>query len=442
MTAAALAVVAAVAVPLAQASPEERLASSIPGVFELARNQYARLLEEAEKTPDRFPRSLRPDGSPRTDSLWGWTSGFFPGLLWQTYAGTGDTAFRDAAARWTRKFERLRHYDRGHDIGFMLMGSYGLGLRYAPETVPEARDVLLDGARALMRRFSPKVGAIRSWNNKRFEHPVIIDNMMNLELLEWAANHRREKDAGRVARAHADTTLRNHFRPDGSAYHVTDYNPDTGRVFARYAWQGACVDGAWARGQTWAVYGFTMMCRETGDTNYLAAARRTADFVMNHPNLPADAIPCWDFCFRDGDGEPRDASAAAVLASALLEMGDILPADEGARYRAFAVRILNTLCSDAYLAKAGENGFFLLRHSTGHKPENSEVDTPISYADYYFLEALLRFREIRARDRPVCGGKPGFSSVSFVSSVPESGTLGITVQFERKTHEKGKTHER
>jgi hypothetical protein len=237
------------------------------------------------------------------------------------------------------------------------------------------------------------VGLIRSWDFGAWKFPVIIDNMMNLELLTWATRETGEPKFKEIAVSHADKTMANHFRVDASSVHVVDYDPATGTVRGRQTHQGYSDSSAWARGQAWGLYGYTMMFRETGNTNYLDQARRIASLIISHPRLPEDRIPYWDFDAPDIPNAPRDASAAAVMASALIELSDQVDTEFGKQCIALARQQLLSLSSPEYLAKPGANGGFLLKHSTGHKPENSEVDVPLNYADYYFLEALLRYRQ-------------------------------------------------
>jgi hypothetical protein len=274
----------------------------------------------------------------------------------------------------------------------MLFCSYGNALRLTPD--PAYRAVLIQGARSLSARYSPQVGLIRSWDFGEWKYPVIIDNMMNLELLTWAGRETGEPHFKEIAVSHADKTMVNHFRPDASSYHVVDYDPATGAVRGRQTYQGFSDSSAWARGQAWGIYGYTMMFRETGNANYLEMAKRIARLIMTHPRMPEDKIPYWDFDAPDIPNAPRDASAAAVMASALIELSGMVDANFGRLCLDLARQQLHSLSSPEYLAKVGENGGFLLKHSTGHQPKNSEVDVPLNYADYYFLEALLRYRAL------------------------------------------------
>lgn len=361
----------------------------IPRVFDRAATQ-CELLIEAAGDSGRFPRTVDKDGKVRLVQAEDWTSGFFPGTLWLIHEYTGSDVWKQRAVASTRGVERIRHFKGHHDVGFMLGCSYGQQMRLAPDAAAKA--VLLDGAKSLATRYREKPGLIRSWDFGNYSYPVIIDNMMNLELLLWAARNDGGDELREIAVAHADKTLANHFRADGSAYHVLDYSPETGAVRSIHARQGYDVLTAWARGQSWAAYGFSMAYRITGDSKYLVRARDVADFYRNHPDLPADKVPYWDFGVAPGDDVPRDASSAAIMASAMVEISRHLGTREGAPYLEFARDQLLALGSPAYLSESGANGGFLLARSTGSAPENSEVDVPLNYADYYFLEALLRYR--------------------------------------------------
>ncbi|SDK81758.1 Glycosyl Hydrolase Family 88 [Catalinimonas alkaloidigena] len=335
-----------------------------------------------------LPRTTRPDGSVRLLASDDWTSGFFPGTLWLLYEYTADPAVQQMAMQYTARLAK-EQYNRGtHDLGFMLYNSYGTG--YALTGDEAYRDVLVQGARALMSRFRPATGTIRSWDHHatQWQYPVIIDNMMNLELLFAATRLTGDSSFYRVAYQHALTTLRHHFRSDFSSYHVVDYDTTSGEVRQRQTHQGAADESAWARGQAWGLYGFTVAYRETGDAQFLALAQRIATFVLEHPHLPDDKIPYWDFDAPDIPDAPRDASAAAILASALLELSAYSP-DMQATYRQTARTILQTLSAPPYRNTAPDASF-LLSHSVGHFPEHSEVDVPLNYADYYYVEALLR----------------------------------------------------
>ena len=323
-------------------------------------------------------------------SIYWWTSGHFPGSLWYLYEATGDGFFKDRATVWTESIAPNSKVVDHHDTGFIMYCSFGNARRLLKTDKYDG--LLLETANSLSTRFNPGLGLIRSWgapdDKRRFL--VIPDNLMNLELLEWAAKAKGgDKRFDRIARSHATVTMANHFRADGGTYHVLDYDQKTLRVKSIERGQGAGCGSAWSRGQSWAIYGYTMMYRETKNPAFLEFAQKVSDFAMNHPNMPADGVPYWDF---GAPGEERDSSAASIMASGLLELSTFVKGDKGAKYRAFAVKQLLSLCSDEYFAKPGENGDWLLKHGVGHKPGGSEVDTPLDYGDYYFLEALLRVR--------------------------------------------------
>ncbi len=322
-----------------------------------------------------------------------WTVGFFPGSLWYLHEATGQDEWRKAATELTALLVHEQHNTRTHDVGFILNCSFGNGYRLTGD--PAYRGILLQGAKSLSTRYSPVVAAIKSWDRdpSLFNFPVIIDNMMNLELLLWAARSGGEGTLREIAVTHADTTLRNHFRPDGSCFHVIDYDGATGKVLRRKTHQGAADGSAWARGQAWALYGYTLMYRETREPRYLEQASRVADFILNHPRLPADKVPYWDFDAPGLPEVPRDSSAAAIMSSSLFELADHAASPEkAAAWRGLALEQLRSLASPRYLAEPGQNGGFLLQHATGNHPAGTEIDAPLNYADYYFLEALLRCR--------------------------------------------------
>ena len=371
---------------------EPALKDVIDSALATSAKQYEWMLAHLPADPAKpLPRTFE-HGKLVTIPTRDWTSGFFPGSLWYLFEATGDAKWRASAEKFTALLEPEQHNTRTHDVGFMLYCSYGNGLRLTGNEAYKA--VLLTGAQSLSTRFNTAVGCIKSWDHGvgKFTFPVIIDNMMNLELMFWAARHGPAERYRDLSIRHADTTIQNHFRADNSSFHVVDYDPASGKVLQRITHQGTADDSAWARGQAWGLYGYTVMYRETKDPRYLAQAQKIAAFVMNHPRLPADKVPYWDFDDIKIPHAPRDSSAAAIIASALLELRGYVTADLAAGYTAFAEAQLRSLSSPAYLATPGTNGGFLLMHATGNHPKNSEIDTPLNYADYYFLEALLRAR--------------------------------------------------
>lgn len=292
--------------------------------------------------------------------------------------------------------EPIKYVTRDHDVGFQMNCSFGNAYRLTGN--PDFIEVLNTAAHSLATRFNPTVGCTKSWNHvnegKDWNFPVIIDNMMNLELLLVAHQLCGDPALKEVALTHARTTLRNHFRQDYSCYHLVDYNPATGEVRYKETVQGHANESAWARGQAWALYGFTMMAQMTAEADFLDQAEHIARMLLSR--LPQDGIPFWDFDAPDIPKAPRDASAGAIMASALVKLSTLTqdPANRSA-YLAMAEKQLRSLASKAYLAEPGELHGFLLKHSVGNLPKNSEVDVPLTYADYYFLEALLRYRQLQ-----------------------------------------------
>lgn len=338
-----------------------------------------------------FPRSTRPDGSLANVSSREWTSGFYAGNLWQMYEYTQDEAWAAAARRWSAGLEKEQYNTHTHDLGFILYCSFGNGYRLTNN--PAYKAILIQGAKSLSTRFNKKTGCIRSWDHGKWQFPVIIDNMMNLELLCWATKVTGDSSFYKIAVTHANTTLKNHFRADNSSYHVVNYDTLTGNVLERVTAQGYANESAWARGQAWGLYGYTVMYRETKDTRYLEQAVKIAAFILNNPHLPSDKIPYWDYNDPAIPNTERDVSAAAIAASGLLELSEY--ARNGEKYMAAATQILQSLGTPAYQAKPGENNYFVLMHSVGHKPAKSEIDVPIIYADYYYIEGLMRYQKLK-----------------------------------------------
>ncbi|MEM1116600.1 MAG: DUF4861 family protein [Bacteroidota bacterium] len=347
-----------------------------------------------------IPRSLEPDGSADASPASEWTSGFYPGTLWLLYEHTGDDAFAEAARRWTAVVEPEKENGGTHDMGFKVYTSAGNALRLTGEA--SYRDVVIEAAETLLTRFDPEVGAIKSWDWGRWRFPVIIDNMMNLELLYAASELTGDDRFAEAATQHARTTLAHHFREDASSVHVVEFDEATGARLARKTWQGVSDASAWSRGQAWALYGYTMAYRESGEADFLAQAQRVAELILEHPRRPGDGVPYWDYDAPAIPDEPRDASAAAVIASALVELAGLVP-DERDRYLAEADRILAALAQD-YLVADDLDEPFLLDHSVGSVPGGFEVDVPLTYADTYYAEALLR-RQRLADDRPALGSR-------------------------------------
>lgn len=353
------------------------------------------LCRQLERGAVTFEDSLRVKpvsaqlGSLRTCGIYDWTSGFFPGSLWYLFELTKNEELKKYATHYTNLLYPVRSYTGNHDIGFMMNCSYGNALRLAPNDTIVG--VLIESANSLCARFNRKVGAIRSWDFGTWNYPVIIDNIMNLELLFVAYKLTGIYKYKDVAVKHANKTRDNHFRPDYTCWHVVSYNND-GTVERKQTFQGKHDNSSWARGQAWAVYGYTYCYRETNDSTFLNRATRVADMIMERVNTD-DAIPYWDYDALVTDETPRDASSAAITASAFIELSTMVT--EGSRYLLYAEKILKSLSSEKYLSEVGENSGFVLLHSTGSLPNGSEIDTPLNYADYYFLEALKRYVDLK-----------------------------------------------
>lgn len=369
--------------------------TDVEQAFRFTEAQAALQLQEVSRlTADGrvSPRTLDAGGRLVLVPSGDWTSGFFAGILWQLYAHTKESKWLDAAREATGKLEKEQYNGRTHDMGFKIYCSYGRGYALTGDTA--YRNVIIRSAQTLATRFNPVVGCIRSWDHNRdkWEFPVIIDNMLNLELLFAATRLTGDSTFYKIAVSHANTTLKNHFRSDGGTYHVINYDPRTGEVKDRNTHQGYSDESTWARGQAWALYGYTMCYRETRNAQYLGKALEIAAWLKNHPHFPEDGVPYWDFDAPGIPREPRDASAAAVIASALYELHGFAPGNPG--LRRLADHIVHSLVT-SYSAQAGTHSGFTLLHSTGSKPADSEVDVPLIYADYYLLEALNRKKSTR-----------------------------------------------
>lgn len=370
-------------------SCQESMKQLTDRVFEVAEYQFTEM--DKTLTDTNVPKSTR-FGVLVPSETKSWTSGFYPGSLWYVYMYTGNENTKALAEKNTEKLYIETQRVRSHDIGFMVNCSYGNALRITGDE--KYREPYINAAKLLTTRFNPTVGLTQSWNitpsRKQWKYPVIIDNMMNLELLTQAHKMSGIDSLLTVAVTHANTTMKNHFRPDYTTWHVVDYDPETGDIRMKVTHQGYSDDSAWSRGQAWAVYGYTMMFREVGDEAYLALAENIARMLLDR--LPEDGIPYWDFDSPDIPDAQRDASAGAIMASSFIELAGYT--QDKALSKALmemAETQIRTLASPEYLAEKGRNGFFLLKHSVGSYPSDTEVNVPLTYADYYFLEALLRY---------------------------------------------------
>lgn len=363
--------------------------------------QVRRTLDELAQRDGGVDYTMMPRNIADSSSHWycskvtkdEWCAGFWPGILWYDYEYTNDPAIRQEAEKFTASLEYLTYepaYD--HDLGFLMFCSYGNGYRLTRNE--SYRQAILRSAEALSALFNPKVGTMLSWprNVAMFGgHNTIMDNMINLEMLFWAAKNGGDKKLYDMAVSHADTTMKYHFRPDYTSYHVAVYDTLTGEFVKGVTHQGYDDNSMWARGQAWAIYGYTVVYRETKEPRFLDFVQKVADVYLEH--LPDDYVPYWDFNDPAIPYAPRDASAACVVASALLELSGYVSPEKGQEYKKAAVCMLESLSSDKYRSGKSKPAFLL--HSTGNYPSHSEIDAAIIYADYYYIEALMRLKQMK-----------------------------------------------
>lgn len=371
--------------------PDKDLLKTIDKNFTDAAAQYKVL---AKNLPaDKFPKTYIPTTGKYefSNSSW-WCSGFYPGTLLYLYQQTKDADLYHEAMRILDVLKKEQFNTTTHDLGFMMYCSFGNANLINPSMA--YKEILLNSAKSLSSRFKPAVGCIKSWDGKPDEYLVIIDNMMNLKLLFWATQVSGDSSFYKIAVTHANTTMKNHFRADNSSYHVLNYNATTGEVLQKKTAQGFADESAWARGQAWGLYGYTETFRETKDEKYLTQANKIAQFILSHPNLPKDKIAYWDFNAPDIPNALRDVSAAAIMASAFLELSGYVNKKLSNQYFKTAETILKNLSAEKYKAAAGSNGGFILKHGVGHNPNKTEIDVPLTYADYYFVEAMIRYKKI------------------------------------------------
>lgn len=374
----------------AQSLCKEEAPEWVHKAFDVIETQADGMLEEVKSsklTPRSIERGLRPSND--------WTSGFYPGILWYLYEYTGKAQWQKEAATVTAFLEKEQYSNHDHDIGFRIYCSYGNGYLLTGEE--QYKTAVVNAAKALSTRFSDKTQTIMSWNpdkERDWKYPVIIDNMMNLELLFEATRFSGDQSFTNIATKHALQTMKFQYRADYSCPHVVDYDAESG-AFRRMDYNNGFCDpktAAWSRGQSWGLYGFTLMFRETGEDQYLSFAENIAEFLLSHPNMPEDMVPYWDY-HAPKIPTMRDASAAAIMASALLELSTY--SENGQHYYKAAEKILIGLSSDQYLAQPGTNGYFVIKHATGNYLKGSEVNGSLIYADYYYTEALLRYIKLK-----------------------------------------------
>jgi len=390
-------------------SSKNDLVQKVDENFWDATQQYKLMMQRLPS--DKFPRSYDAKTHQfQTTSSGGWVSGFYAGTLLYLYEQSRDKALLAEAERSLKILEKEKNNKGTHDLGFMMYCSFGNALAIAPK--PAYKEILITSARSLASRFNQAVGCIKSWDKVRSFHgeewsyPVIIDNMMNLELLFYATSVTGDSSFRNIAISHARKTAQNHVRPDFSSYHVVNYDAQTGAVKSRETHQGFADNSTWSRGEAWGIYGFTMVYRETRDSAFLKTAEGMADYFLKH--LPKDTVPYWDFNVNEPGYTPlwnydrskftevpKDASAAAIAASALIELSQYVSKKLSKKYLKAAENILSALSTDRYKAAIGENGNFILKHSTGGAPNYAEVDVPLTYADYYFVEAMKRYKALK-----------------------------------------------
>ena len=360
-----------------------------------ATSQSLLLADALKERQDALPRTFE-KGEVQTIRYDHWVSGFFPGVLWLLYENAGNQQLRQLAEMYTDRVEPAKRVTNTHDLGFMLYCSFGQGYRLTGNR--HYLDVIKEGTQSLLTRWNDRLGVIKSWESgPKWQYPVIIDNMMNLEMLCFMTRETGDRRYERIAERHANTTIKNHFREDYSTYHVVSYDTITGQPHAKNTHQGYADGSSWARGQAWGLYGYTMMYRETLNPRYLHQAQQIGKFLMNHPRLPEDKVPYWDYDAPDIPNAKRDASAAAIMASALIELSQLDPSELAPQWLALAKKQLRTLSAPEYLAKEGEQGGFIIKHGVGFHRAGAEVDVPLTYGDYYYVEALMRMKQLMAK---------------------------------------------
>ena len=390
-----LLLLALTAVSMKSQTVHEPMEQVVERGLQRATSQSLLLAEALKERQDALPRTFE-KGAVQTIRYDHWVSGFFPGVLWMLYENTGNQQLRQYAEMYTDRVEPAKRVTNTHDLGFMLYCSFGQGYRLTGNR--HYLDVIKEGTQSLLTRWNDRLGVIKSWKSgPKWQYPVIIDNMMNLEMLCFMTRETGDRRYERIAERHANTTIKNHFREDYSTYHVVSYDTITGQPHAKNTHQGYADGSSWARGQAWGLYGYTMMYRETLNPRYLHQAQQIGKFLMNHPRLPEDKVPYWDYDAPDIPNAKRDASAAAIMASALIELSQLDPSELAPQWLALAKKQLRTLSAPEYLAKEGEQGGFIIKHGVGFQRAGAEVDVPLTYGDYYYVEALMRMKQLLAK---------------------------------------------
>lgn len=380
------------AIVIAQnSSRNEIMKKLISENYALAESQYTLMMKSVPT--DRLPQSFDANKNQliSREITW-WCTGFYPGSLLYIYEQTKNEVIKAEAMRALKVIEPNQFYTGNHDLGFMMYCSYGNAYRLFKDE--KYKQIIFNSAASLATRYRPTMKSIQSWNkNQYFNCPVIIDNMMNLEMMNWVSQNGGDAKYQQIAITHANTSMKEFYRSDYSSFHVVDFDEKTGKVLRKTTHQGAANTSAWSRGQAWGLYGYITMYRATKNIAYLNHAKKIAAFYLNHPNLPEDKVPYWDFDAGQQPIAKRDASAAAITASALMELAQFTTGAEKEKYINDGVKMIQSLSSDNYRSKPGENGGFLIKHCVGALTLNSEIDVPLIYADYYFLEALKRYKD-------------------------------------------------
>lgn len=390
----------------------KKMSKLVNEALSFSEKQSLVMFDKVKDQADLLPNTTK-DGKLQLCKSREWVSGFYPGTLWYLYENSGNKAVLDAAEVVTERILPEQYNKNSHDVGFVVNCSFGNGYRLTGRE--DYRQVLINAGNSLATRFNENVGCTRSWKsrpNQGWDFIVIIDNMMNLELLTVSSALSGDLANYNIAKTHANTTMKNHFRPDGSSFHVVNYDGATGNVLTKQTYQGLADDSSWSRGQGWGLYGFTMMYRQTGNLEYLEHAVKIGKYIMNHPNLPKDKVPYWDYAAPASKSTPRDASAASLMASAYIELSTYVQDEKlSQQFLTLAEQILVSLSSPAYRAKLGTNEGFILKHATIFYGKNN-FDTPVSYADYYYVEALMRYKRLLE-------GKPVVPNTTVASETPD-----------------------
>jgi len=362
---------------------------AIDTLFELYLKKYRNFVDTNSDTT-LFPRYYA-DGKSHLVTSEDWTSGFFPGILWYLYEYSGDEKMLKNAISWTNSLLDQQLNTSSHDIGFIINSSFGHGYRLTNNE--SYKRVMNTAANSLASRYDTNIGCIKSLDSfDSYVFPVLIDNMVNLEILYKARRWNDEDRFYNIANEHALKTMEMHFKSDFSSFQVVDYNADTYKPTFKGTFQGYADSSSWSRGQAWGLYGFVLAYRETKDRVYLDQSVRVANYILGDKNFLTECIPYWDFKAPDIPNTYHDASAAAIMASAFIELSSYPEVDRPEQYLSVAENIIRSLVAKDYIAEENECENFVLKHSVGNKPAGTEVDVSLIYGDYYFLEALLKYK--------------------------------------------------